>query len=318
MLQYLVVLLDDKSISFCNYTNKKEKANLMPYDILEKTILFGLKENLMFQFVYPDFPIPNEYETLIKKTDHTKIKSYELPQNDTDLVVIDNISRLNHIKGYDDKLYIIKCSPEDIGSYLNDITKFMEKTLRLNFIIETPTPFSKDIQDIYKINLEKLSDNINKMTQKNKMCQINILTDRLFLKEMNNCGAGMTSITVGPDGRFYVCPAFYQAVVTGIEKMELGNVEDGLIIKNQRLYQLEFAPICRKCDAYHCKRCIWKNKQATYEVNTPGKNQCITSHLERNASAYLLKKLKEHSSSFNQVVLNIEDCLDPFEKLIRH
>ena len=26
---------------------------------------------------------------------------------------------------------------------------------------------------------------------------------------MNSCGAGETNVTLAPDGKFYVCPAFY-------------------------------------------------------------------------------------------------------------
>lgn len=36
MLQYLVILLDDTSVSFCHYSNPIKERNLIPLDILKK------------------------------------------------------------------------------------------------------------------------------------------------------------------------------------------------------------------------------------------------------------------------------------------
>ena len=38
--------------------------------------------------------------------------------------------------------------------------------------------------------------------------QFNLLTDRMMLKEMNNCNAGYESITLAPDGNLYICLSF--------------------------------------------------------------------------------------------------------------
>lgn len=49
----------------------------------------------------------------------------------------------------------------------------------------------------------------------------------------------------------------------------------------------------RICDAWHCKRCVWQNKKTTLEVNTPSREQCVLSHIERNATRSLLAKIRE-------------------------
>ena len=41
MLQYLVILLDDTSVSFCHYSNPIKERNLIPLDILKKGILWA-------------------------------------------------------------------------------------------------------------------------------------------------------------------------------------------------------------------------------------------------------------------------------------
>ena len=73
MLQYLVILLDDTSVAYCHADNPLGERNHIPIDVLKKAIIFSLKENLMVQLVYPDYPLPQEYNTLIDSIDHMKI-----------------------------------------------------------------------------------------------------------------------------------------------------------------------------------------------------------------------------------------------------
>ena len=128
---------------------------------------------------------------------------------------------------------------------------------------------------------------------------------------MNNCNAGEKSITLAPNGKFYTCPAFYY---DNIDE-SIGDVESGLNIKNQKLYKIECAPICRRCDAFQCKRCIWLNRTNTFEVNTPSHEQCVVAHLERNASRKLLQNIRKHGIFLpEQEEIKEIDYLDPFEK----
>ena len=55
MIQYLVILLDDTSVSFCHYQNDKKERNLMPFETLKAGIVYAMKENLNIQFVYQAF-----------------------------------------------------------------------------------------------------------------------------------------------------------------------------------------------------------------------------------------------------------------------
>jgi len=73
MLQYLVILLDDTSVAYCHAENPLKERNLIPLDTLKKAILFGMKENLMIQYVYPDYELPEEYNEVIESIDHVKI-----------------------------------------------------------------------------------------------------------------------------------------------------------------------------------------------------------------------------------------------------
>ena len=71
----------------------------------------------------------------------------------------------------------------------------------------------------------------------------------------------------------------------------VGDLDTGLQIPNQQLLKLDHAPLCRICDAYHRKRCVWLNQKLTWDTNTPSHQQCVLAHLERNASRELQKAL---------------------------
>ena len=165
---------------------------------------------------------------------------------------------------------------------------------------------------LYGKALEELSGKVSERISTGKPSRINIVTDRLQLNAMNNCGAGDEMITLAPDGKFYICPAFY---LNGNDSV--GDIHNGLDIPNAQLYSLKYAPICRNCDAYNCKRCIWLNNEMTHEVNTPGKEQCVMTHLERNASRQLLERLRINGIVKSANPIPEIDYLDPFEKLTR-
>jgi CXXX repeat peptide maturase len=181
--------------------------------------------------------------------------------------------------------------------------------MRLNIVITDVETFTEEDFEKYKQILHTLSEHIEKAYVAGKSPQFNILTDRMMLEKMNNCGAGISNITLAPNGKFYICPAFYYEN----EEDCVGNLENGLDIKNPQLYKLDYAPICRHCDAYQCKRCIWLNRKTTLEVNTPSHEQCVVAHLERNASRELLENIRKHGSFMPQIEIKEIDYLDPFD-----
>ena len=85
-------------------------------------------------------------------------------------------------------------------------------------------------------------------------------------------------------------------------------MEYGVEIKNAQLYQLSHSPLCRICDCYHCKRCVWLNRKTTFEVNIPSHEQCVISHHERNTA----RDLQINTQLFDNEIKEI-DYLDPFD-----
>ena len=169
--------------------------------------------------------------------------------------------------------------------------------------------FTTEDFDRYNSALNMLAEQLHMLYEKGAAPQLNLLSDRLLLNQMNNCNAGVESVTLTPDGKFYICPAFYYDP----EGEAVGDLESGLNIKNQQLYQLDHAPLCRRCDAYQCRRCVWLNHRTTLEVNTPSHEQCVAAHLERNASRNLLLALQRSNSVMSQQTIPEINYLDPFD-----
>ena len=315
MLQYLVILLDDTSTSYCHCENNKLEKKFIPLDSLKQGIRFGMMENLMIQFVYPDQELPQEYKDVIDTIDHSKIVSSLCEDKelvgDADVIVFHDWMGLNYFTFDANKAYVLRTSKEDLFDRYLFLKEVLAKVVRLNVVITDVESFSDKDFEIYKKVLQGVSVHIEKLYVDGKNPQLNLLTDRMMLSKMNNCGAGDTTITLAPNGKFYVCPAFYYED----EADSIGDLEHGLDIKNKQLYKLEYAPICRHCDAWQCKRCIWLNRKTTLEVNTPSHEQCVVVHLERNASRELQHNIRKHGTFMpEREEIKEIDYLDPFER----
>lgn len=308
MLQYLVILLDDTSVAYCHAENPLRERNLMPLDTLKKAIFFGMKENLMIQYVYPDYELPEEYNDIIESIDHVKIgREVEIRADVPSSTICKNL--------------VLRLTIADFIAKQYDIATLLPSVTRLNINLTDMDTFKDEQAEDYKKALATLTDVLVNLYKSGKTPQVNILTDRLTLKEMHNCGAGDSNITVAPNGKFYLCPAFYYDEKMGISNRmnhvtkestrSVGDLENGLQIPNPQLLKLDHAPLCRICDAFHCNRCIWLNQKLTWDNNTPSHQQCVISHLERNAARELSIKLKE--AGFDLDEIKEIDYLDPFD-----
>lgn len=309
MLKYLIVLLDDMSPSFCHYNNKKTERRLISYDTLKDGLVWALKENLMVQIVYPEYELPIDYLELIESVDHIDVKA---ASTDSDVSVFDGKNSLIELKNQTYRHVVLRLTKDDLFEsidYIEEVLKFQHS---VNIVITDIESFDDESFEKYKLVLERLSTIIIDKMKDNTFVNLNLLTDRLILTAMNNCNAGDESVTLAPDGNFYLCPAFY---IDGGEGV--GNPSAGVKIHNAQLLKLPFAPICRECDAFQCKRCVWLNQKLTLEVNTPSHEQCVVSHLERNASQRLLEQMKKLGGTKTNKSIDEIDYLDPFDKIAR-
>lgn len=316
MLKYLIIQLDDSSTSFCHYSNDRNQCNLIPLDKLKTGIFWSMKENLTIQFLYPDFELPAEYKKEISKTFHADIVSStceDLGLRETaDVIVFDSFAGINFFPFKKEQTYVFRSTVSDFLDGFRLLYPILSKVDRINIVLTNILTITMDEESAYTKALDTLVSKITDEYKNGHGIQLNLLTDRMLLDEMNNCNAGEETIALCPDGRFYVCPAFY------IDKdiyFSIGDTTSGLDIKNPQLYKISYAPICRICDAFQCRRCIWQNRKSTLEINTPSREQCVVSHIERNAARKLLSQIREIGQFLPEKEIPETDYLDPFDKL---
>ena len=225
MLQYLIILLDDTSASYCHYESHKERRKLIPLEILRQGIRFGMMENLMIQYVYPDYVLPEEYAEVIESIDHSKIK----PTKDgADVWVTRSIKDIGA-----DVPVVWRTDKQSLFNSEADIIKVIENIPRLNVVLTDVETFTDEDLKKYKQLISALAKHAEKLYVRGKTPQLNLITDRVMLQKMNNCGAGDTTVTLAPNGKFYVCPAFYYQD----EADSIGDVEHGLDISPCSLHR---------------------------------------------------------------------------------
>lgn len=313
MLQYLIILLDDASTSYCHYSPNISKHHLIGLADLKAGIRFAMKENLMIQYVYPDCDLPQEYKEMIETMDHSKIIPSTSPLvEDADIVIFNNWKDVIDFSLDKSSTYVLRICKEDLFAQKEVIRTFIGKVNRLNIVITDVESFTESDFNKYQDVLDSFETEIEMLYMAGEAPQLNVITDRIALTQMNNCNAGSNNITLASDGKFYICPAFYYSAEDK-ETFCVGDLQNGLTIKAAKLYKLENAPLCRICDAYQCKRCVWISRKMTYDITTPSHEQCVLAHLERNASRKVLEAVRKNKEFYPEQDLKEIDYLDPFD-----
>lgn len=299
-MQYLVILLDDTSVSYCHCDNPYNERRLIGLDDLRTGILYAMKQNLMIQFVYPDYELPHEYLDLIDTIDHHDIVPYPMKG---DVMTIANPKV--KIEKSSDAVIVLRITKKELFNSSDAIANLLLQVQRLNIVITDIETITDEELKTYADVLDLLAKRLRDEYLSGHTPQLNLLTDRMMLDKPNHCNAGVENVTLAPNGKYYLCPAFYYS-----------NPDDSIDpqdIKNQQLLRLDHAPLCRHCDAYHCRRCIWLNRRTTLEVNTPGHEQCIVAHTEREAARRLLAAIREKAEFMPNIEIKELNYNDPFE-----
>ena len=325
MLQYLVILLDDTSVAYCHADNPLKERNLMPLETLKKGILFGMKHNLMIQYVFPNYALPQEYASVIESIDNVKIYPVGCKPitgiedgNDADVEVANEVPEKVKAKNL-----VLRLTFSEMLKQKDAIAKLFASGARINLCITDMEQFTDGQIETYKQVLNEWNAVLLNLYKQGLSPQFNLLTDRMMLEKMHNCEAGVSNITLAPNGKFYLCPAFYFDEQIKVDNQlnhhqptsdnSVGDLENGLNVPNPQLLQLDHAPLCRNCDAYQCRHCLWLNCKLTWDLNTPSHQQCVMAHLERNASRDLLNDIRKIGEFMPQINIKEINYLDPFE-----
>ena len=256
----------------------------------------------MIQFIYPNYELPPEYLDVIDTIDHHDIVPHPLKG---DVVVLNSISPLNGITGFSEDVYVLRTKKDDLFENKDIIAKVLSRVKRLNIVITDVETMTDGEMETYNSVLNEWAAVLKTTYLDGGSPQFNLLTDRMMLARPNHCNAGVENITLAPNGKYYLCPAFYY----DDPEEDVNPIK----ISNQQLLRLDHAPLCRNCDAFHCRRCIWLNRKTTSEHNTPSHEQCIVAHTERNATRRLLASIREAGDFLPEIEIKSINYTDPFE-----
>lgn len=296
MHKYLLVLLEEGAVPFCYYSNPAYLSSaspvFMPEETLAEVIHTAQDQELSINFLYGKRRPPVELEALIAKVPgHVKLIPLVLRDVYPDAILVLDVEDCAAFVSTEDteqRNLILRVGKNELAQLTEIFDQLWGKFKRLNLHLLEVEAFSRQEMNLYEKQLGQLAQRLRQGYAAGEEVEVNVLSDRLLLTQMNNCDAGLRHLTVAPNGKCYVCPAFYHE---DSDEYALGDLKT-LSRKNQHLLDIRQSPICSKCDAFHCKRCVYLNKKTTLEFNTPSEEQCLVSHLEREASRKLLNRLK--------------------------
>ncbi len=298
-MKYMQFITSDNITPHCSYRNTKAFNNIMLPEIMEKGIAFCETKGYTPVFLGTPQGVKYKEYLIIDKAG----------QANNTISVYDNCAQHKDSEAP----AILLINRHNIHNLYELIKELSGTVLRINLELEDINEWKNEDVQQYGIQLDKIVAFAVEKYKQGEEIEINVLTDIWNLKSMKNCDAGTGTFALAPNGRIYMCPAFY----FDDPNSHIGTIEDGISIKNPQLLQLEGAPICSACDVYNCNRCKFLNKKMTNEINIPSKMQCEISHLEREHSMKLQRMLKMDSSYVFENILNEIDYNDPLEKLLK-
>ncbi len=300
--KFMQFITSDSITPHCGYKNTGSSNNIMSKEVIQKGLAFCKENGYISVMLGKSSDEPDTESCFIIDKANGNMHGNMLPIHDN-----------NILQGVKSENSILLINHENLGNLDSLVRELAKFTGRINIKYQGIEKWSSQDLETYKAQLDKIIPFVAETYSTEVPLEINILTDIWNLKSMRNCGAGQSFFALAPNGRIYLCPAFY------FENPDshIGNLEEGINIKNDYLMCLEHAPICSACDVFNCNRCIYLNKKLTNEFNTPSKNQCIIAHIERNKSMELQKLIREMKGiEFDNILVEI-DYLDPLEKILK-
>lgn len=312
----LYFLLSNNYITYCCYENQDKNENYMSGEIILEGLNYA-QEN----FMMPIFVHGKNEKTLIVREEYidhdilhiVPIRHYKLAQ-DRGFRRVLPVYEMEDV--WDEKVLIdnviLNVKQDEINKLSDAIGKLIKFSNRINLNI---TGLNRHFnENEYKYQMEIIRDKIVDIWEnEGSFKEISLLTDILFLDKHENCQAGQNSFVLSPLGKIHTCCAEF----SNVEDDFIGETRHGIIKEyGSYLYEIQNSNLCRICDAYQCKDCVYINKKNTKEYNVPPSFQCRKSHIERGVSLDLKSILRDCPLIPDKNTLEIknDDYLDPISK----
>ena len=310
--KWLYILVNSTTIPFCNYQNKFTSVSHcdenIDTDILEKAMAFCDKNNYNPIFIGN---VPQRY----------KKKGYVITDNlQDDLSGFSTCFIIDH-KKIDNAQYIkaenviLSEKMSTIVNIVEDVKKLIinRNIFNISLYIQDLSEISNEDLDKYEVALQSLADILAEEWGNGRRIEMNVLSHILHTDHHKECKAGTYSLALGPDGKFYPCPAFYY---DNNNDWSIGNIDGEINNKYYHLCDSKKSKLCSKCDAYHCNACKFLSKKMTNEFCVPPEQVCLKGNIEREASRYFCELLKK-KGLLNMVRHPVTYPLDILDPLLR-
>ncbi len=313
----MYILLSDDYISYCDYNNQnidvvkqmntKAIINSLRYCrdnffnpiIVHSANKFNFKNDNKYLAYNISHVLPARF---IKEAIDIGLKNivpvYSLETINCDNFNIDNI--------------IFNIESNNIEKLSNSILSLFERVNRIDLNIQS---IDKSFnEELYKQELDKISNYIERTYKEDgTVKELSLLTDLLFVEKHDNCMAGEKTFIISPEEKIYSCCAVY----SNKRENSIGNISNGITVKyDKRLYEIENSNLCRQCDCYQCKNCVYVNSLYTKEVNVAPSFICRKSHIEKLVAKNLYDKFYIIDNSILVSDLKATDRLDPIYSFI--
>jgi CXXX repeat peptide maturase len=310
-----IVLVDEAAVSYCTYENTHYlpgPSRPMALSVLEAVVARAREAGRRLQFVLGNQRLPAEHQAVMEQVPHVKILPLGSQHDVEDGIFVvgrEDYGRLPEIEEGSRCTLNLRIERDRLPDLATLVATALVRSARVNVMLLNLELYDEESLIEYRAQLRTLAAFLEERYRQRDFVECNILADSLSLPTGRDCGAGVTHLTIAPDGRFYVCPGFFY---DGLGQ-PCGDVQSGPRIANARLYARDHAPLCGSCTAVHCPRCVYLNKKTTAEVNTPSQQQCVVAHLEQQTSARLFERLRAEGRHAGPGRTRLDyQALDPF------
>lgn len=300
-LKYVNFITSDNITPHCGYQATEKGYDEMPGDVLEKGIRFCKENNLVPMF------LGKCNHNLCEDKDHffeLLSANEQHPQNNF-ISIFDNCI---DSAGEGSDVTILLVDKEHIGDIFSFCAGLSKYKVRTNLFIQDLQNWGEDDIAEYDAQIVLLRELIEGCINEGRNYHINILSDFVYLQKPRDCGAGTTSVALAPNGKFYICPAFYFES----EDNYIGNLTEGIKSIDKKFRLRSLSPICSYCDISNCSRCLYLNKKLTNELHIPPKVLCRINSIHRREA----EKLKGFMAGKGLLPLDNKDRTeDPFDRI---
>lgn len=282
-LKYVYFITSNSAPAYCNYEKRFSDNSKMTDELFQRGLDFCLDKEVLPIFLgsMPSSLPPDKrvyFEIDRQRQFNTPARSITV------------------VEGFDENVSTpvvnLLVRKESINTLTHTVKSYYDKSIkRINLFFPDAYAWIDSDLELYSSQLNSLVEFLATIYVSGSMSfQVNVLSDRLNQRDGENrdCSAGINSVALAPNGRFYICPGFY---FTNPE-WSIGDIETGIDETDRERYFREKSPMCHSCKASTCDRCLLDSKITTGEINVPSSIRCRIGYTHANAQQKLCNELK--------------------------